>query len=351
MADVPGFRTRPTIKPAGGAGAGRMTGWELRLCMWQVVTVVLIFCGSLCGSFLFGYYSGHTTGMDRAQSASLSEIPRFPIETEQNMQGLAPEDVSKVYARLENSGESFQGTGKAEGKSEVVDSLAMAMIEEETGDASARAALDIEEYDILDGTRIGGADVAKKDARTLGSMVEEEIIPDLRSEEDQKIAKEVIAAKKEVEIKAENPVQHAALVKMKSESEKKIEKTPVKEIAGVQEKKIEPVVVPAKKVVAPKKKEVEIKKEYRSRFLRESISSGWYAQVAAPVSLQDADGLSSKLVNSGFRVSIERAVVKGANYYRVLVGPEENRRMAEMLKSQLGREGYLKTAPFIRKIR
>jgi cell division septation protein DedD len=78
---------------------------------------------------------------------------------------------------------------------------------------------------------------------------------------------------------------------------------------------------------------------------------GWFAQVAAPKTKSEADGLAAKLRSNGFRVSIETANIKGDQYYRILVGPEDNRTQAENLIGQLKRESYLSGAPFIRAIK
>jgi cell division septation protein DedD len=81
------------------------------------------------------------------------------------------------------------------------------------------------------------------------------------------------------------------------------------------------------------------------------VNPGWYAQVAAPSDSSDATSLAKKLRGSGFPVQVERAKVRGQEYYRVLVGPEKDRVYAERLVTQLKRESYLSGAPFIKKVR
>lgn len=88
-----------------------------------------------------------------------------------------------------------------------------------------------------------------------------------------------------------------------------------------------------------------------SRHLRSTIRPGWYAQVAAPQKLLDADSLAERLRRSGFPVVIERAEVRGQNYFRVLVGPESSRGIAQRLVQQVQREPYIASDPFVKLVR
>jgi cell division septation protein DedD len=81
------------------------------------------------------------------------------------------------------------------------------------------------------------------------------------------------------------------------------------------------------------------------------LPSGFFAQVAAPTKLADAQSVARKLRQSGFPVVVEEANVKGESYYRVLVGPEENKVQADRLLQQLKSERYLTSAPFVRRVK
>lgn len=81
------------------------------------------------------------------------------------------------------------------------------------------------------------------------------------------------------------------------------------------------------------------------------LPKGFYAQVAAPKRLQDAETLANRLEKSGFPVAVEVATVGGKNFYRVLVGPERTRLYADRLLSQLHTEKYIPTDPFIREVK
>ena len=82
-----------------------------------------------------------------------------------------------------------------------------------------------------------------------------------------------------------------------------------------------------------------------------SLPSGWFVQVAAPESRVDANGLIEKLRSNGFKASIEVALIRDQQYYRVLVGPESNKELAERLLKQVAREPYLQGTPFLKYVK
>jgi hypothetical protein len=82
----------------------------------------------------------------------------------------------------------------------------------------------------------------------------------------------------------------------------------------------------------------------------QTIPTGFYAQVAAPKRLADAEKLARRLKQSGFPIAIESVLIGQQSFYRVLVGPEKNKLYAERLISQLQSERYIPTDPFIREV-
>jgi cell division septation protein DedD len=85
--------------------------------------------------------------------------------------------------------------------------------------------------------------------------------------------------------------------------------------------------------------------------VRKVIPSGYFAQVAAPKKLAEAESIAGKLKRSGFPVVVESASVAGQGFYRVLVGPEQNKLQADRLVSQLKSEKYIAGNPFIRRVK
>ena len=47
---------------------------------------------------------------------------------------------------------------------------------------------------------------------------------------------------------------------------------------------------------------------------------------------------------------VEQAKVRGENYYRIMVGPEMKRTLAERMLEQIAREEIVSGKPFIRKV-
>ena len=85
--------------------------------------------------------------------------------------------------------------------------------------------------------------------------------------------------------------------------------------------------------------------------VKQVLPPGYFAQVAAPKRLQEAQDVARRLKRSGFPVVIETAHVRGEDYYRVLVGPEDGKVQAERLVDQLKRESYLSGTAFLRKVK
>lgn len=112
----------------------------------------------------------------------------------------------------------------------------------------------------------------------------------------------------------------------------------------------QPTVAPKQPTVAPTKKP-ETTKSSTEVSVKKVLPAGYFAQVAAPTKLSDAESVARKLRQSGFPVVVEEAEIKGESYYRVLVGPEDNKVQADRLLEQLRSERYLTSAPFIRKVK
>jgi cell division septation protein DedD len=88
-----------------------------------------------------------------------------------------------------------------------------------------------------------------------------------------------------------------------------------------------------------------------SGMVKQVLPPGFFAQVAAPKRMTEAQDVARRLKRSGFPVVIETAHVRGEDYYRVLVGPEDNKAQADRLIDQLKRESYLSGTAFLRKVK
>jgi cell division septation protein DedD len=78
------------------------------------------------------------------------------------------------------------------------------------------------------------------------------------------------------------------------------------------------------------------------------VATGWYAQVGAPERLADAESVARRLRSQGYPVVIENAQVRGAVYYRVLVGKSSSKEQASAMLGRLQREKSLPAKPFVK---
>lgn len=79
-------------------------------------------------------------------------------------------------------------------------------------------------------------------------------------------------------------------------------------------------------------------------------SGNWFVQVLASTNKVGADDVSRKLKNLGFSTSDQTALVHGAEYHRVLVGPFASRLEAEDGIQNIKDSGVSREAPFVRYI-
>jgi cell division septation protein DedD len=369
MASMPGLRTRPTVKPLATMNKKNLSNWELRLGIVQVAVVVGTVMGAIICAFAFGLFTGKRIGFDTALSTSISQTSRIPITRDIMDEESQPDDVSRVYAKLNNSMAAQDDLGLEEEEAElpelapikstadipVMEGVARDLIGADEGESKkkdpAPAAVLEDQAQNADKELVKDKELS---SNTLGTVLRRND----QSVKDRKIA-----------LQQEQPQVEDPQIKVGDEAKK----TPV--AVSRKEPKAELLKITGK--TPPKKLEVAsvkpapvrttgsfgtdtpiTKSKKRSNGLAVSktavssvVPSGWYAQVSAPQEVDDANNLARKLKNSGFRPVIEKAHVRGQSYFRVLVGPEDNRDQAMRLKAQLVREKYVKGDPFVKRIK
>lgn len=381
MSQLPGPRTHPTIKPSVIMNKKNLNRWELRLGIMQIVVMVGVVTGCMAFAFALGFFSGRSVGFESALASNISSSAKIPIAAEPNG-GAAPGDaaeqaVSEVYAKLsdktvnhekteeslgalpddgvpelgsikeadhpvalpEESDETTQDTTKALAP-EVAKAAHAA---DEVWDRSEKNVADTEKHPTEAGVKVLGkeSEAAKEAAHDSGTSDAGKFIDGDSS------------------VTAEAPKKEAKVIESKLATDtSKTQITKPEAVKPAPEKSVEKAVVAA---VAPKEKEivkpapVEVKpskSDAGPEIKRGTIPpSGWFAQVAAPNKAADADSLASKLRSAGFPVVIENAQVRGEAYFRILVGPEVNRKQAEVLIGQLKRESYIQGEPFLRAVK
>jgi cell division septation protein DedD len=349
-------RTTPTVKPLVTMNKKNNQSWELKLGMPQLVVLTGVLTGSMACAFGIGYVTGQRIGFENALESSVSSLPKYPI-AQSGVNELDAQDVRDVYAELET--EPFPdieepvveetlpelAAVKSVGEEPVVDDLVVDLLEEDiAAQAVTKDTTQDIEVRVLGGS---GVEKPKEKSATLGSLV-----PKVESKTPLK-EKSIEVTTGSIKPKEVEPVKQETVVANAEPEMAKITEVKPEVPAVVPEKKVPPVLVKKPEVVVPPavEKPRVVDSMSTSPYLRPSLARGWYAQVAAPQAIKDASGLADKLNGSGFPVAIEKAQVRGQTYFRVLVGPEDNRKQGEILLNQVKRERYLSGQPFIRMVK
>ena len=324
MAVMPGPRTRPTVKPLATMNKRNLQHWELRLGLVQLVIFLGIVTGSMACAFYLGFSSGRSVGFESALERSIANSTRLPVIGE----GLPQKDdsSSEVYAKLSQPANLEEDKANPDEQVIPLDSIKTTDAAPIKDAAEVKGTEDKIKND--SGSALGVGSVFKSSGADAGKA--HEILNDGAKENKPKgtlgdlikgksqASTESAVIPEKVKVKESLPVKAATTTTLKAESKPEVKAVP---------------------------------KEKSNSLVRDVIPAGWYAQVAAPKKMQDATALSSKLKASGFAVMIEVARVRGEEYYRILVGPEQNRAQAERLVGQVKRESYLPGSPFLRVVK
>jgi cell division septation protein DedD len=408
---IPGPRTHPTVNSLAQTNQRSLRSWQISLGALHVSLLLGGILGSLACAFYLGFFSGQKIGIEMALSNNLSSAMRLPLGNDDEAPLGADEGLTDVYAKLNqldapaepmlpkadgsfgaldadtakakpsigsigngagsrdtmitdlsNSGSahedadpSFGALAKALHDKEPTSGSMVAMAagasagELGTEPSAASGGIHLQPIEER-GTSSGS--LAKE--KTLGALAEGAGSQDASalsrsdlsrsdlSRSAEQAAKE--RARKETELKEAAAKELAAKQVAAKEAAAKV--AAAKELAAKEA---------LAKEAALKKSEAEKQKASASSagsgLVRDTLPRGWFAQVAAPDNRAEAEGLARKLQKSGFQVMIENAKVRGQEYFRVLVGPEETRQQSERLLGQLKREPGLKADPFIRMVR
>lgn len=354
-------RVSPTVKSQPMTNRRSLKNWELRFGIIPLVSFVGLVCGSLVVSFYFGYLTGQKEGLEIAQSINLQNEPRIPVVSEDGNTG--DEHVSDLYAKLSEKAKPSKLAAESEARAGV-DLSVVKSIEDSpavlppTTEINAKGKNSKEVLVLEDeGPAIDDNKIAAAHNESLDDTLGDPLDPKSKSLAGTKKGIDSDAPIKTLASVGATAKESAVTTDKKSEYEKvtvakldsKTSKTETK-TESVKTEKPAAVESVAAKEKAPALEE-ETTKPGTSNFTKKVLSKGWFAQVAAPRKLKDADDVARKLKSSGFVVAIETAKVRGEEYFRVVVGPEETREQADRLVSQLKRENYLKGDPFVRVVK
>lgn len=369
MAVPPTPRTSPTVKPLVTSQRIKRD-WEVRLTLLQVVVLAGVVFGCMSSAFYLGLISGQKAGFESAQAVKISSSVKLPINEEVDSAIAADDLGSDIYAKLRNPPtlkidndnaldgvplpklesikttdaspipelQALEDAAIAEAEVKELPSKAVAQkadIEKILKDTSDNALKVASAKSVTERANIKSNDVVKpKDSAALSSLVPDKKKTDKVEKADVvekvKLTKNTV---KETAVSAQN-LKPPSEVKNTVETEKIAPKVLATTAEGVKE---------AKLPVAPKSSS--------NSLIREVLPKGWFAQVAAPRQIADAEGLARKLEKSSFPVIVQEANVRGQIYYRVMVGPKDSRQGCEKMISQLKKENYLRGEPFLRLIK
>lgn len=353
---VPGPRTNPTLAGRAQANRRELNRFEIRLGVVHVTALIGIVAGSLVGAFLLGLFSGQELGHEVAMYETRRSVPTLMLAGETNTPELGEDLLSEVYAQLDDQaiddtkdGDAFEAANTAPEVISGVKAIEQGITEPETKSVSKSledesVAEEEDENLVVAALRPEVAQAAN--ARESGSRVDEEaLVRILGRGTDPKGTSKTETRLKERTLGA---VRSEATT-VRPETEKKTQEASMpSEIAPPVVAKVNTPVEPAKPQATAAVDRAASREAFGSPYVRKVIPSGWYAQVAAPRELDDAHSLASNLKDSGFMVVIEKARVRGQEYFRVLAGPENSKEHADRLVKQLSRESYVQGEPFVK---
>lgn len=346
------------LRPAGQASA-QMVGvpaGELRLGKLQVVVWLGLALGSIVGAYFVGYFSGRYVGFESARESSLGEMAKLPAP--EALQGSGQQNPGGVYEKLKGPAalrEPERGTASEKPRSIGSLSTSNSRVEvakeevEELGIDASEAEVGRDAKTSERSSQPARSEAVASDS-DINAIVEDDTSgPQLIIGDDSAAEQRTIPSSVRMLGSSEGEAQKGAAVK--AEAPAKSDKSP----SALLDERIANARNDSAKTGQPSltaaSKGVEKAKVDGGQLVRKVLPSGYFAQVAAPKKLSEAEAIAGKLKRSGFPVVVESASVAGQSFYRVVVGPEQNKVQADRLVSQLKGESYLTGDPFLRKVK
>lgn len=344
-------RVSPSIKAQAITNRRDLRNWELRFGLIPLVCFLGFVCAGIAGGFYLGYKTGHSIGHESAQTANLQNEARLPVaatgdNSDEAMPDLYAKLSQKKLIKVEEAAPAVEGDlsiVKSIDESPPVFPAADAQLGELKEPSAAKTDMaKVSSEDLVSGSA-PSTETAQALEKTMGNPLDPKAQADLSLDA---ATGEKSPPAKLGSLVDENKIKPIDVIENNAAAPEKVALK-----SAVPEEKA----APAPKAKEPEAKEVAKKEPEAAKasnsFTKKVLRKGWYAQVAAPKKLKDADDTAKRLKSSGFSVAIETAQVRGEEYYRVVVGPEESRAQADRLAEQLKRESYLKGDPFVRAVK
>jgi len=409
------FRSKKSESKESKKNAKKSAGisvFGVKLNVAQFATFLGVILGSIASSYYLGFFTGHSAGFQSAKDVGIATLPRMPIFADgRSLDNSGDESIStEIYAKLDSDkNEEIERVPNSKSNNTDKNVLELSKIPETKieanevppGEASKIAVAPKEdikveeievptleaEKEIESEAKPSSATIVELGNKKENRETQNTTLGDLLNEREAEFKKNVAKDSKNVITSIESAVKEKKaydettpildstnpfVVKKEVTAQGQTEVAKMKTQEPVVEKKIEAnrKVFESQKrvdsedsetivntfnskreaVTTETKKKIEELPELRKT--SSNVSKGWYAQVAAPKTKEDANALIGKLRSAGFSATIETAEVRGEKYFRVVVGPEDSRETGERLVGQLKREGIVKGSdPFIRLIK
>ena len=326
------FRLRPsedTGRPSMTSRRGNGRGWEIKLGPLQVVVWLGLAIGAIFGSYFIGFFSGRYVGFETARTASGVEVPKLALTEE------FPEKPEKgwdnVYGKL--------GGSAVVGQDEKPEASAKPKVPDQR---IAKAVEDSKREELAESADVESSAVVKRDPLSDQDAIFTQDLGGAAAVIDESPSKEISGKGGEVRVLGREGEAVAPQGSVGGEPAKEVvaKKAPV--VADEEAVPAKPKTAPETKVKEPVKEKVSVVKR---------LPKGYFAQVAAPKTRGEAEELSRRLKKSGFPVVIEDNSTGRSPFYRVMVGPEDNKVQADRMLGQLKREKYLDGKLFVRQVK
>jgi len=344
-----GYKMKPSEesgRSAMGTRRGDAQGWELRLGKLQVVVWLGLALGSICGAYCIGFFSGRYVGFETGREVTGVEVAKLPAGDVFPESSTQSQD--KIYDKLNSPAVMADGLDAKD-----------AAVARGTGTNQKLPRL-LEEKTVGDQALAKGSTVvAARDEQPRSGEASQEDLGNLWGDESSG-GELIIGADGETGVTkpSENVrmlggAKVADVAKGDTKGNASLQEAPKeKSVNALLDERIAKARVENSKDTAAQESSPESsKKSDSASAVRKVLPSGYFAQIAAPKTLNEAEAVAKKLKRSGFPVVVEPTAVAGQSFFRVLVGPEENKVQADRLVSQLKGESYISGTPFIRKVK
>jgi cell division septation protein DedD len=339
-----GYSLQPSARSGGQVSRSPGGRWEVRLGTIQVAVWLGLAIGACVGGYFVGFFSGRYVGFESARESSAGTVMKLPApEMIADSSAMNP---NPVYDRLKAPAVLPETTSpRASVKSPINNVVDLAV--KNPPNRPLNNALDSNNDEIFDDATSGGELIIGSD-EGLGAQPQQRVPSSVKiigGDKTTRLGEGSTGSDLKNEAGAGDASAAASILDARIANARS-------ELGRLaQEEDLDS----AKPVKAPEAKkaanEVSTKPSDNNGLVRKVLPPGYFAQVSAPKKMAEAESEAKRLKRSGFPVVIEAASVNGQSFYRVMVGPEENKVQAERLVDQLQSESYVAGKPFIRRVK